>query len=351
MSVYISYIAFLIFTSVLVMKAKQRKSLLAAMLLLIFLFSAFRREIGVDTAVYDYIFTQISIWGDTNFNIEDGYFLLNKIALCMGEEFYIVLLLSFGMTLFFTYEFITYFVPEKYRGISLVVFISSSFYFVYALSGIRQGIAMSLILYSVRYIVERRKLLFLLFILLAIFFHKSAAVFIPAYWIGNREIPYKWVLAGVALAFISRTFVSRLFFSIVPYLQGHYSVYSESYSGEANSNSGWGIIGRIFFWLVIAYFYQKNMRSADVKNMVPYNIYILGIILYVCCLNVDILIRLSEYFLSVSIAVIPLSMVSFKMNNRNLYIGFVMLLLSGLFFSFILFEKRAFLPYNSYLFI
>lgn len=333
----------------LVMKSKQKKSVLGAMLLLIYIFSAFRNGIGVDTAVYDYIFTQIRLWGSTSFNIEEGYFLLNRIALCIGEEFYIVLLLSFGITLFFAYEFVTYFVPEKYRGISLMVFVSSSFYFVYALSGIRQGIAMSLVLYSIRYIVERKKYFFLLFILLAMCFHKSAIVFLPVYWIGNREIPYKLVLAGAFMAFLGRTFVSDLFFYIGPYLQGHYSVYTELYCGDANSNSGLGIIGRIFFWLGVAYFYQKNSLTADVKSVVLYNIYILGIILYIGCLNVDILIRISEYFLSTSIAVIPLSMASLQMKYRHVYICFIILLLTGLFFSFILFEKRAFLPYNSYL--
>lgn len=320
------------------------------MLFLIFVFSAFRNNIGVDTAVYDYIFTQISLWGDTSFNIEQGYFLLNRTALHIGDEFYIVLFLSFGLTLFFTYHFIKYFVPEKYRGIGLIVFISSSFYFVYALSGIRQGIAISLTLYSIRYIVERKFFIFLSLILLAMFFHKSAIIFFPAYWIRNHAIPYKQVLAGVVLAFVCKTFVNHLFFSITPYLRGHYAVYSEFYCGDANANSGLGIMGRIFFWLVVAYFYQKNIRPADMKSVVLYNMYIIGIMLYVSCLNVDILIRLSEYYLSTSIAVIPLSMIYSPMNNRHMYIGFVMLLLSGLFFSFILFEKGAFLPYSSYLF-
>ena len=47
----------------------------------------------------------------------------------------------------------------------------------------RQGMAMGILLFSFRYIKERRLLMFLAIVYLAVSFHTSAAVFIIAYWI------------------------------------------------------------------------------------------------------------------------------------------------------------------------
>lgn len=347
---YFIYIIVLLFLSVLMTDVMQEKVVTALMLLIIFLFSAFRYYIGVDTPTYDFIFEELkSVAGETSYAVEWGYVLLNKAALFFGSHFWIVLAFSFGITLFFTYRFIVFFVPEKWRGISLIVFLSSSFYFVYALSGIRQGIAMSIALYSLRFIVDRRLVLFLLLTALAVSFHTSAILFAPAYFVFRRKIPYSLVVCAAVAAFACKGLINRLFIWFVSGLTGHYAAYSDIYSGDANSNTGLGIIARILIWLGAAYFFQRTIRPEQLKQIILYNVFVTGIVLYVCFLDVDILIRLSEYYLATFIAVVPLTADAFREKSQFIYISVALLLMTVLYFSSILFAKEAFIPYRSYL--
>lgn len=324
-----------------------RLSSIGIILIIIALFSGFRDGVGVDTSAYIYIYDQIRDYGTTSFAVEKGFLYLNKFVLLFSQNVHIFFFLVFCITLFFTQKFLHYFVPEKYIGFCFLVFISSSFYFVYALSGIRQGIAIGIVLYSFKYIVERKALRFFVLSLLAVCFHFSAVIVFPFYFIPRKLVPFNWFFLLLLICLIAGRYVKFLFYMLVSNIGGHYAVYADLFSDFANSSTGIGIIGRIVLWVMIAYCFKKYAVH-DIKNIILYNIFCSGVLLYVLFLNVDILVRLSEYFTATFIAILPLSIRGLKITtNRYCYMLLLLIMVCCLYFSAIYFEIDSFIPYKS----
>lgn len=112
--------------------------------------------------------------------IEPLYILLNKIVFIFGFPFYILTLIIaiiiIGLKMFVygrnspypVFSFLLIFIP--------VFFTTDS-------GHMRQGLAMAFCLLSYEFIKKRSLFYFLLTIYIAMGFHKSASIFIPAYWL------------------------------------------------------------------------------------------------------------------------------------------------------------------------
>ena len=68
-------------------------------------------------------------------------------------------------------------------------------------SGLKQSLAMSVLLFSLAAIRDKRPVRFVMLVLLASMFHFPAIVFLPAYWIANMRVGRRYLIV-LALAFL-----------------------------------------------------------------------------------------------------------------------------------------------------
>ena len=302
-------------------------------------------HVGSDTITYQNIFSEISSYGDTDFHIEIGFLLLNQFVSWIGGNFNTLLFISVALPLFFILRTIRYF--NIYNVfLSYYVLFCSSFLLIYLFSGIRQGIAIGFIFYSFKYIVNRELKFFILYILLASLFHFTSIIVLPLYWV-IKKIPYFCILSLTIISFIAAKIgISKaIFMFLISFITGHYSAYANTYSDFGNSNTGLGIILRIFFWLSVLFILSKNINSK--KTLVIYNILGIGVISYTFFLGVDVLIRLSEYCLVSLIIAIPYSLETINnICNRYLYLLLYSLFLILLLYSTLSFKDASLIPYN-----
>lgn len=301
-------------------------------------------SIGRDTIGYEQAFLQLLDYGETELHMEIGFLWLNRIIIFLGGNFKIVLLLSAFIPLLFVYKSLLYFKVDNIF-VSYLCLLCSSFLLVYLFSGIRQGIAMGILLYGYKFVVERNLFRFTLCIICASLFHLTVIVVYPVYWL-TMKIPFKLLLVASLIALVGTHLgVTKFLFSkFVSLFIGHYAAYADLYADFANSDAGYGILLRIVFWLLVAYLLSRNILS--LKRQVVYNILCIGIIAYSFFLGVDILIRLSEYFLVILIIAIPYSLQSLYLKS-NKYICYLLYLivLGAIYYSTLTFEDIKLLPY------
>lgn len=179
---------------------------------MIILAVGFRVNVGADYPVYRQLFFGFSIYTDYGDVLDKAMFkenaeqiewifvLLNKIIFDFGLPFHYVTLVMaiIAVTLKFN---------SIYRDVAFPM-LAILFYFMPVMffedSGqMRQGLGIAVCVFSFRYIKERNLLMFLLCIYIALGFHKTSIVFVPAYWLvripmnSNRIF---WVLVLSLLA-------------------------------------------------------------------------------------------------------------------------------------------------------
>lgn len=349
MLIYIFYLLILIICAYLSWYSPQRKMVILFMLALIFIFTAFRDNIGVDTPSYEAFFNNFK----RNHNIEDhyeiGYVAINRVAVWLGGSFIIVQLICVSISLYFIYKFVKTSLPIKMIGFGLVSYVCSMTYLSYMCSGVRQGLAISICLFLSRYIVKRDLKKFICGVLIAMLFHTSAIVFLPAYYIFTRKIKTSIIILLFVVAYLSAPLMKLAFDNAIGMVTGHYMGYATMFNGDANQNTGLGALARIVIWCLVAILAHRAIDPKDKESNIYFNLYVLGVCLYLINRNVDILNRFNDYFLSFFIWVFPVSIFSFKPKSRKAYIAFSAIWMLGMFLSFVYFVKDSFIPYKSYL--
>jgi hypothetical protein len=167
----------------------------------------------------------------------------------------------------FVYKF------SKNQTVAVVFYITLGL-FAFMMTGLRQGIAMCICLYSFSYIKEKKIFQFLLLIWLAYYFHTSALFFIPAYFIANMKVDIKNFLIFILIFGFVMYFGEGLLIKIA--VSTDYEQYAQI---ERTTN------GQIFFAIVaiITFFsliYQKKILALNPYNYIFINLNYLNLMLW-----------------------------------------------------------------------
>lgn len=146
---------------------------------------------------------------------------------------------------------------SKNPFLSVLIFIAFDYY-AFMFSGMRQGIAYALCILSFLCIQNKKPVKFILLVLLAAQFHKSAYIFLPAYWIANVKIN-RYTLAGWGLLFIIVVIFKNKFYDLVE--NGLYRTVDHAY--EAKNTGAFMLLVRQFAIAgVMLFFAGKNSLSS-----------------------------------------------------------------------------------------
>lgn len=144
--------------------------------------------------------------GETNFNI--GFSYLTKILYGItggNYQSYVTILSAFMM---FSYlHFIGKYSPSPIQSI---LYFLGLLYYTFLFDALKQGLAMSVLLFSFDAILERRPITFFSLVLIASLLHFPALVFLPAYWLGRMRIGSYYLVLLAALLFITYLFRNQI---------------------------------------------------------------------------------------------------------------------------------------------
>ena len=267
--------------------------------LLFFVIVGFRDfSIGTDTQSYIAFFKNVCIYRWQIFNIsrfEYGYVILNVIISLFTQNPRIFLIIFSFIVNFFMLQFI--YKNSKIPLLSVIMLLGLLFFYN-SMTMFRQYIALCLVLYSTKYIKEKKKFLFLLFIIIASSFHISAIVSVILYPISNMKFNIKKCLLFIVFTIIAIYIVnSRLSSILTLFNRDGFYIDTTSYN-----------ISNILYTIVyLAMFIIANKLSINDTDRNDSYLFILLISISInfIAIGINSLSRLSLYFNIFSIVIFP----------------------------------------------
>ena len=171
-------------------RIKNDKYLIFA-LIPIFLILAFRNEtMGADTGTYvRHFLNTINTPLDSifaNSRMEVGYLIFVKLITCITHN---QLIYQIICVLFMIYGLYSFLKELKINdALVFIYFYCTLGVFFFMFTGTRQCLAMGICLFSYKFLKQKQYFKFLLCVLLAYYFHKSAVLFIIVLFIYNRKV-------------------------------------------------------------------------------------------------------------------------------------------------------------------
>lgn len=312
----------------------------------LFLFGALKVG-GNDYYVYEdgyYEIKNLIDLSQANEHFEIGYVYLNKI---MPSWRSLISLTSLCMCMAYGRLFYKFVPPNQTKLAFLLLFLSGNYTIYFVLSTIRNGLAVSLLILSFTYIVERKWFPTLILAIIATSIHTSAMAAFPiAYFVArngrmSRMEFYIWLIVAVLLIFMSSLGILEF---IEPYINRYMDRY-DSVIRELNNVSatksyltiigGVGMAWGLFYYILNSDLSKMENSLFRLSLLFPYS-YFLGI------LNT----RVTQYY--IFFYIIAISIIALK-SKKQIESKFLILL--SIFFigyAFILWTQGTWFAHMEY---
>lgn len=281
-----------------------------------FLISGFRYNVGWDYGSYAWGFElfdpNIPIFElFKNYKIGDsvGLDLVMLLTKSLNSQFlFFALTAMFGLVPAFLYLLNDW--DDEKNIISLAAFITCFTLLFTTYSAIKQGIAISFCLYSLRYVYKRNVIGFMLCITIAFLFHSTALIFVPVYFFwGNRNKVDGWkkiCIIGVAIFFV--VFIGEIL---------------QRFGGDRFKNYGIAIVATnnysfylMFALLTIYLIFRKKLILLDERNELLIILYTIAVIFMILGFKNAFTKRIASYFSVVQIILLPQLVFVFSKRSR-----------------------------------
>lgn len=320
-------LALFAFIELLGLNKRTSRVLFVLFSLLFFVLSFLRWETGTDWETYYSYFDSIQGWF-TNNEFEPGYALINEFAKLQFDSFTVMLFVCGAILFAFQSAAILYFSPLPIMSL-LFLWSTQAANVLF----VRQWIACAILFYSVKYIVSRRFLPFILLVGLAIMFHRTALIFLFSWWV--YKIRWKpWVLFAILLGSIGcSSLAATLMEHLGTIVRGIVQSKLEMYMGDSSNTFGQasslaftmikGFANKII--IIIFSFIMLRKIEAHTPEFRGYlNLYWFGCILYFMTISISLaLVRLSFPFDILQIVLLPYIIVNLPNMQWNI-IGFIL---------------------------
>ena len=290
-------------------------------------------SIGDDTAQYRRLFLEsqqlpLHAFTDRFFTIlftepeDPGYYLIQRLIQFVVTDYQVYLILiacAFMIPLgVFIYRY------SKEPLISFLLF-SVLFYEFFAVTGLRQTVATSLVvLVGYHFIRARRLGWFILLVALAMTIHKSALIFLPFYFLANKQLTKGYIL-GMLTVIVGLFAFRDVFFNLLVQLSGYDTYDALDGAGAVNFTMMLVVILGVTLW-------RRHEILANNPSAIHY---INALFLAVCFLPLTFInpsmMRLVQYFTLFLLLLIPEIVVTFERRER-LVVYYAAVLLLGLLF-------------------
>lgn len=234
-----------------------------------FLFLALRAtDVGTDLKNYIPYFTWYAKWPWSKvffLDIEPGYALYNKILSCIFNNEQFFLIVTAAICLIGIYFFIKE--NSKNYFLSVFIYISLNFY-IFLFSGLRQAIAMSIVLLSFSAIKKGKIFRFLMLIILAMLFHKTAIVFLPFIFLAYRKQDLKAIVGTLGLTGIFLIFKKDILAIVIQFVYKTYQI---------RDDGGYKFLFILVAVYLGAWLVRKYVLKQEKENVIWYNMLMIAI--------------------------------------------------------------------------
>ena len=242
-----------------IMKLINKKELKNVALIFLTLFAGLRFNVGADYLSYEYLFNMIKSNQQTR--MEPLYWFLNKIS----PNYVVLCIIITFLSLYLIFKFINYL--DKKNFYFILFGYVSIYYLQWNMSTVRQGLAISVFLYSTIFLFEKRYEKYLFFVLLGGLFHKSLFLAIFLYPIFKYKIKDKYLIIIFFILFIFKKELFELLeFFILKYKISYNSYVLGSVKNQLiNSGVTKTYIIRALIYLFLFYLSKKKLAKLDYK--------------------------------------------------------------------------------------
>ena len=345
---YFSILSFSALTAFLIYDSKYRKYdevFIFLLFILVSLFLGFRSiEIGPDWFSYKELFqNQINFPFIHSITIGDpAYFGLTWIVRRFTDDILYVNIPMAFITMYFYYMFCKF---QKYSAFSF--FIGLPFLILFIINFPRQAAAMTIIAYSMKYILVGSKKEYLLFILLATLFHKTAIVFLVLLVDDLEKFKLRNILLlGIAMISFFLLFVSK-------YLSGYvlnFSTYMQSSAAHLK--------GMIYLLPAATYLifykqikYEMSLEETFIIKRLAMIIIFSYFLIFLHPFLYNAMDRLFIYFFTIEVLIFENYLIrSIKGNQILMYMSMIIVYKFVLFFVWLFLGNKStfFLPFKFY---
>lgn len=245
----------------------------------LFLYLALRRDYGIDEIQYHLFFDEVHLveWNKiftVNGHMEAGYAVLNKIMPSYQLLIAFISFINCWALCFLIYRY----VPNKYSWLAiLLLFLTPSTTIFFMISGIRNGLAASLLILSTYYLAcERRRIIpYIILGLIATSVHTSALMMFTVFYllsyrpsISSREMRL-WIAAIFLASFASLSSLANTFMPIIETFTGRYVEQVEEFAEIADKRGFLGALVGILLATGILIFFRNEGKIAT-DNLAKY---------------------------------------------------------------------------------
>lgn len=323
------------------------------------LMGALRWQTGTDWAQYEKAFYQTSsisdIFGIYNLEYETGFLILNWFSHFIADHYTACLALQ-SILIFVLLK-------DALEQQSISPLLSLLIYFSMSLAGIffvRQTIAMTMLLFATKYIIERDKKKFVIWVVIAMMFHRTSLAYLIAYWCYNRSIGWSKMCLLFLLSAFCGLVLAKVVLMVLGALDlGIVSLKINAYlnMGEDDNYTVYSTVGTIIraafnrgLLFFMYWMFLKNTRKVNPIVNCLININIVGACLYFMLAPIALsLARVTAYFDIVQIFIIPYFFLHRKLGEKAL-IFFIVIMYSLLrLYVALTSYTDAYIPYKSVL--
>jgi hypothetical protein len=280
--------------------------------------AGFRYQVGTDFLSYKVYFDRISDLSYADRGVEVGYYILNKIAYLINTNSTTIFLMTSFITLLLIFRTI-----HKYSSrieLSLFLFISMYFYFS-SFNIVRQYLAVAIVFYSIKYLLNQEFKKYLCCILLATTFHTTAIFVLVFYKFFRKNFTIVHYLIGMILSFCLLPLILPMI-NLVGSIYNKYEGYSTSFN-YGSSSLGLLLIGSIFLFAIL---HKDKLVELNKNNLIYINATFLALILQILGTDYVLISRIGTYFYIFTILLIPDFLLLFNKYIRvTIYIGLLLI--------------------------
>jgi hypothetical protein len=320
---------------------------------LIVFFAGIRWETGTDWE--NYVFAFYVINNNTKLGVS-GYELFYELFVFLSSTLikkYTFILFTTASTIYL----LTASSVKKYSPYPLFSFLLLLSYSINSSGfGYRQDLAIAITFFSLYYIINNKVYHFIALVIIATFFHQSAIVFLPAYWIAKIN----WNRKKILILFFFLTIIYFLTNSVSDIAaiysdtaEMKVSAYTELDEDQKTMGKGdpiilliKGLSNRLVLFIPALLLFYKNKENVVFKGIL--NIFIFGISLYVIFSPLGaVFLRFSRYFDIFHILLIPLA-VYFSKGYTRIFLFLFYLIFCIIKFSLVLLnDENVYVPYKT----
>jgi hypothetical protein len=299
-------------------RTKHKKVFIVFSYLSIVIFCSIRYDVGWDYLGYAESFGFIKYYGFYYF--EFGYIILNKLFAFSPIGYIGVFAVMSALTYYFLFKAFL-----KENILSAGLFFMFTFQFVFMANGqIRQGLAIAIFIYTLKFIENNQYFKYILSIItISLLVHTSAIFLLGAIFISKINLKYyNWIILILISYFLYlRGVFTNIVSSILPYVP-FYSRFLNNFRAEAEPTTHYLIVT---FWVLVSILIA--LCAKYIKREKITNIYLFGSVLFPAFVDFHIFARFGFYLTFVNIILLGIIV------KNNKYWGTMFIVVAYLLFT------------------